>query len=130
MNKDDIERYLQMVGQELQKKGVVVKILLLGGAVMLLEVGNRNSTNDIDAYFASDYQAIHDAIEVIAQHEGLSREWLNDDVAIVVHQVQPPSSQKLWKQFPGLQVYIPSLDYILALKLHAGVKETMLISEH
>lgn len=61
-----------------------------------------------------------EAISAVAQREGLPRDWLNDNVAIVVHQVRPPKSQKLWKQFLGLQVYVPTFDYIFALKLHAG----------
>ncbi len=97
MNKREIEKYLQMVGHELHEQGLTVKILWLGGAVMLIEVGNRNSTNDIDAYFASDYAAINKAIAIVAERERLSREWLNDDVTVVVHQVKPPESQKLWK---------------------------------
>lgn len=120
MKKQDIEKYLRMLGLELQKQGLTLEILLLGGAVMLIEVGNRKSTNDIDAYFASDYNAISEAIAIVARREGLTPEWLNDDAAIVVHQVKPPKSQKLWKAFPGLHVYTSSLDYVLALKLHAG----------
>ena len=37
MNKEDIEKYLRMLGEELQKK-VIGEVLLVGGAVMLLEV--------------------------------------------------------------------------------------------
>jgi hypothetical protein len=40
MNKDDIERYLQMLGQELAKKSLQGTILLMGGAIMVLEVGS------------------------------------------------------------------------------------------
>ena len=120
MNKGDIEKYLGMVGLELQKKGLTTRILLLGGAAMLIEVGNRKSTQDVDAYFESDYDAISEAVTIVARRESLAPDWLNDDAAIVVHQVKPPKSQKLWKKFTGLYVYLPSLDYILALKLHAG----------
>lgn len=42
MNKEDIEKYLRMLGQELQKRQVTGEILLAGGAVMLLEVQNRS----------------------------------------------------------------------------------------
>ncbi len=120
MNRVEIETYLQALGHELYSRGVTGKILLLGGAFMMFEVGNRNSTNDIDAYIASDYQLMYKAIAVVAQKANLSPDWLNDNVAIVVHQVRPPKSQRLWKQFVGLQVYIPSLEYVFALKLHAG----------
>jgi len=43
MNKQDIEKYLRMVGLELQKQGTTSEMLLLGGAVMLIEVGNRGT---------------------------------------------------------------------------------------
>jgi hypothetical protein len=40
MNKQDIEKYLRMPGQELLKQQVTDEILLAGGAVMLLKVQN------------------------------------------------------------------------------------------
>lgn len=46
MNKEDIEKYLRMLGEELQKRQVTGEILLVGGAVMLLEVGNREITEE------------------------------------------------------------------------------------
>ncbi len=51
MNKQDIEKYLRMLGQELQQRNITGEILLAGGAVMLLKVQNREVTKDIDAYF-------------------------------------------------------------------------------
>ncbi len=47
MNKRDIEKYLGMVGSELHKKDLNLEITLLGGAAMLIEVENRDSTQDI-----------------------------------------------------------------------------------
>ncbi len=58
MDKSDIEKYLRMVGQELDQKGMTLDLLLLGGAAILIEVGNRNSTQDIDTYFWKDFAAI------------------------------------------------------------------------
>ena len=79
MNKEDIEKYLRMLGEELQKRQVTGEILLVGGAVMLLEVGNREITKDIDAYFdPKQATAIRDAATVIAKREGLPGDWLND----------------------------------------------------
>ncbi len=54
MDKTDIEKYLQMVGQVLHENGQNLEITLLGGAVMLIEVGNREITYDVDTYFVSD----------------------------------------------------------------------------
>lgn len=47
MNKQDIEKYLRTLGQELQQRQVTGEILLAGGAVMLLKVQNREITKDI-----------------------------------------------------------------------------------
>ena len=51
MKKEDIEKYLRMLGQELQQRNIKGEIMLAGGAVMLLKVQNRELTKDIDAYF-------------------------------------------------------------------------------
>jgi len=55
VNKQDIEKYLRMLGQELLKRQVTGEILLAGGAVMLLKVQNREITKDIDAYFNPEH---------------------------------------------------------------------------
>jgi hypothetical protein len=47
---------------------------------MLLAIGNRQATRDIDAYFATNPQIIRDAAHVIAQREGLPPDWINDGV--------------------------------------------------
>ncbi|GAC1369084.1 MAG: DUF6036 family nucleotidyltransferase [Ktedonobacteraceae bacterium] len=118
MNKEDIEKYLRMLGQELQKKQVIGEILLVGGAVMLLEVGNREVTKDIDAYFEPKYSyEIREAAKDIARREGLPDDWLNDGVKGFFYS-QPP--HKRWAEYPGLRVYIATLDYILVMKVIAG----------
>lgn len=118
MNKEDIEKYLKMLGEELQRKQVLGEVLLVGGAVMLLEVGNREVTKDIDAYFEPKYAVvIRNAVATIAQREGLPDDWLNDGVKGFFHS-QPP--HKRWAEYPGLRVYVASLEYILVMKVVAG----------
>ena len=106
-----------MLGQELANTGRTGKILLVGGAVMVLIVGNRGSTRDIDASFEREASAIRAAVSKIAHEEGLPPDWLNDGAKGFLYS-SPPIS--LWKQYPGLEVYLPSLDYLLAMKLVAG----------
>ncbi len=50
MSARDIEAYLAELGQELQSTGVAqpVRLLMVGGAYMLTQIGNRPSTKDID----------------------------------------------------------------------------------
>jgi hypothetical protein len=62
MDKNDIERYLKMLGQELASHKCKGAILLVGGAVMVLTIGNRHSTRDIDASFEREAAAIRSAV--------------------------------------------------------------------
>ena len=117
MDKHAIEEYLKMLGQELAAQNRVGSILLVGGAVMILVVGNRNSTRDIDAAFEQEAPAIRTAVEHIAYREGLPLDWLNDGAKGFLY-TNPPVT--LWKNFPGLDVYLPSLEYLLAMKIAAG----------
>ena len=81
MNKQDIEKYLRMLGQELLQRQVTGEILLAGGAVMLLRVQNREVTKDIDAYFPPEQaEVIRDAAKPVAEREGLVDSWINDAV--------------------------------------------------
>ncbi len=50
MNAQDIEDYLAELGQELARLGIQApfRILMVGGAYMLTQVGNRKTTRDID----------------------------------------------------------------------------------
>src|SRR6266478_4040852 len=52
MNREEIKRYLQSLGQELQKKEVIGQILLAEGVVMLLDVKKPEESKDINAYLA------------------------------------------------------------------------------
>ncbi len=118
MNKQDIEKYLRMLGQELLQRHLTGEILLAGGAVMLLVVQNREVTKDIDAYFKPEQaDIIREAARVVADREGLAYDWINDGVKGFFY-AQPPVEQ--WAEYPGLRVYIPSLDYLFAMKVVAG----------
>ncbi len=120
MDKNDIEKYLRMVGHELQEKGLTLDILLLGGAAMLVEFGNRESTQDIDTFFWSDFAAIAKAAAAVAEREGLPDGWLNNAAAGFTHNFIKQPSMKLWRQFPGLRVYTPSVEYLFVTKIMAG----------
>jgi predicted nucleotidyltransferase len=120
MNGQDIQKYLRMVGEELNQRQVTGEIVLVGGAVMLLIIGNRQATKDIYAYLATNPQMIRDAAQVVAQREGLPPDWLNDGVKGFFY-TQPPIT--LWMDVPGLKVYVADPDYVLAMKALAGRPE-------
>jgi hypothetical protein len=124
MNGAQIERYLGFLGQKLDEMQTKATIILLGGALMVTQIGNRKSTQDIDVVIATNdrrtYQTIQQAIQLVAKEKKLSSSWMNDDVTIIIDQIGKPKSPRPWKTFSSLTVYIPELEYILALKLFSG----------
>ncbi len=120
MNKDDITKYLQMVGYELAGTGKSLEIVLLGGAAMLIEIGNRESTHDVDTFFVSDFAALVKASAVVAARENLPDGWLNSAAAGFTYNFKKQPEKNLWKSFPGLDVYVVSLDYLFATKIMAS----------
>jgi predicted nucleotidyltransferase len=109
-----------MVGQELNKGGKKLEIVLLGDAAMLIEVGNRDSTYDVDTFFVSDFTALVKASAVVAAQEKLPDGWLNSAAAGFTYNFKKQPDKHLWKSFPGLDVYIVSLDYLFVTKVMAG----------
>ena len=124
MDGTQIERYLGFLGQKLDEMQTKATIILLGGALMVTQIGNRKSTQDIDVVIATNdrrtYQTIQQAIQLVAKEKKLSSSWMNDDVTIIVDQIGKPKTPRHWKTFANLTVYIPELEYILALKLFSG----------
>ncbi|MEO7018909.1 MAG: DUF6036 family nucleotidyltransferase [Ktedonobacteraceae bacterium] len=117
MDKNEIEGYLKMLGQELADQNRTGEILLVGGAMMILVVGNRHATRDIDASFEREALAIRAAVTQIAYREGLPLDWLNDGAKGFLYTTPPVT---LWQSLPGLDIYLPSLEYLLAMKIAAG----------
>jgi hypothetical protein len=52
MTKPEIVAYLTELGEESQRAGHKAEIAIAGGAAMVLLVGNREATRDIDAYLS------------------------------------------------------------------------------
>lgn len=127
MNRKQIEQSLAFLGEKLSEMQVKASILLLGGALMITQIGNRKSTQDIDIVIATNdpatYRAVQQAAKLVAQKNRLPPTWLNDDVTIIVDQVGKPRKPEHWKNFSSLSVYIPELEYILALKLFSGRRQ-------
>lgn len=123
MNADEMRRYLRLLGEELSRRGVTGEVVLAGGAVMLLVIGSRGVTRDIDAYFAIGTEQIREAAKVVAEHERLPPDWINDAVKGFFFS-QPPI--QLWHEYPGLRVFIASPEYVLAMKAIAGRPQDVL----
>lgn len=129
MTARDIEGYLAELGQELQNAGITqpVRLLMVGGAYMLTQVGNRPSTKDIDVLLedipdpsASPlYLPFQQAVRAVAVRHGLAANWLNDVIGDALRNYGPTPTGTLWRVYGPLEVSIPERAYILALKLLA-----------
>lgn len=130
MRAREIETYLAELGQELQGLEIEqpIRILVIGGAFMLLQVKSRRATDDIDVVLKDMeepttsllYQAFRTAVQAIAARHQLRRNWLNDLMADALRGMGTLPDGTLWRSYGKLEVFFPPKDYILALKLLAG----------
>jgi hypothetical protein len=128
LQQSEIERLLQDLGSELAARGVPsVQVLIVGGAYMLLNIGNRPTTQDIDIFplnFASSAnpdaqtKTILTAIRAVAKRNGLKREWFNDAAFGILGELQPsPEQLHLWRSYGALDIYMPPAEFIFAVKV-------------
>ncbi len=124
MNSKQIEQNLGYLNEQCVRMNIRVQLLLVGGAVMVTQLKNRQNTDDIDASIiassAQEYSLVLKAIEAVARDKQLPGKWLNDDVSIITDRVGRPQTLQPWVRFSNLTVYLPNLDYMLALKLFSG----------
>lgn len=114
MTAAEIEKYLSELNDELISKGVIGEICIYGGAAMCLAFKARPATKDIDAIF-EPVKAIRGAIFRIAEKYGLNQDWLNFAVRMFVVRHE----KEILFDFSNLKVFVPSADYLLAMKVLA-----------
>lgn len=128
MESQEIELYLQELGDELEHHGFAepVRLLVVGGVYMLLMVRNRWATEDVDVVLMDlpdttnktrETKAFQAAVRAVASKHRLKRKWLNDDVAYFIRDMVPDPQPSLWRKYKKLYVYVPAQACILALKL-------------
>lgn len=135
MQAREIEMYLAELGQELQDMGVQspVRVLLVGGAFMLTQVKNRQTTDDIDvllidiedATTSPLYHTFRVAVRAVTTRNKLNSTWLNDVIGDFLRDASNVPDGDLWHRYGKLEVFLPPKEYILALKLLAGRQKDM-----
>lgn len=79
LTKQEIVNLLRQLSDRLKTKGVQGELSLVGGAVMVLAFGSRESTRDIDGIFAPK-EAVSISIKELAEDLQLDDGWLNESV--------------------------------------------------
>jgi hypothetical protein len=116
---------LSELGQIAYEEGRVIDIALYGGSCLMLVSNFRIATADVDAVAAEDQGFIDRAAQTIAAHRGWPRDWLNDGVRTYLSpQVDGFEQHTLFRTYPseekpGLRVFVPTAEYMLAMKLMA-----------
>ncbi len=130
MEKQDIEHNLSLLGEQLEELGChsPIRLLLIGGGFMLTQIGNRQTTDDVDVLVdiddpmhSEEYRIFRNAVRFVAYDVGLSDSWLSDNIGDFLRMAGPIPRGKLWRQFGRyLSVSVPPQSFILAHKLIAG----------
>ncbi len=114
MTSEEIEKYLSEINDELAAKDVIGEICIYGGAAMCLAFKARPATKDVDAIF-EPVKTIRGAISRIAEKYNLNQDWLNFAVKMFVVEHE----KKILFDFSNLKVFVPTADYLLAMKVLA-----------
>jgi len=85
MDAEEIERYLAELGAELKNRGIKkpVRVLLIGGAYMLLLANAPRSTKDIDFFWLDEdglrrtYTPLRESVQALTKRHGLDADWFN-----------------------------------------------------
>jgi predicted nucleotidyltransferase len=132
MQAKDIELHLIQLGQELSDRGVEkpIRVLMIGGAYMLLLTKMQRSTDDVDILWLDEEDALQRAIDAlregvqaVAEKQHLEPDWFNYMTHLLMYDVVTIPKGTLWKRLGPLHIYVPPKEYILALKILAGRKK-------
>jgi hypothetical protein len=126
MKRREIQKYLRMLGQELQKRQVIGEILVADEVMVLLDIGKPEVSNidtylagyveipkSLNAYFSGHGAAIREAAASIAKREGLSANWLGKALKELFY----TQSWVKWVEYPGLRIYHSPSDYAVVMKI-------------
>jgi hypothetical protein len=123
--KDDLAVAFRELGELAARAGKVIDLAVYGGSALTLVSNFRDSSWDIDAVASPDQHFIREAARTVAERHGWPADWLNDGVRTYLSPLaEDAKAHELFatypnEQQPGLRVYVPTAEYMLAMKLMA-----------
>ena len=112
-----IRDLLTELGADLNSRGIRAELFVVGGAAMSLAYNTRRTTRDVDAVFEPTSE-IRAAARRVADTHALPEDWLND--AVKGFLPGPDPQQRAVLAAPGINVSVPSPEYLLAMKVAAA----------
>jgi hypothetical protein len=122
----DLHDAFMELGAQARREGKVIDLAIYGGSALMLASNFRIATQDVDAVVEGDQGILARWADDIARTRNWPQDWLNDGVRTYlspnVSGIQEhhalfrayPSEQE-----PGLRIFVPSPEYMLAMKLMA-----------
>ena len=114
MKRENVKKYLQMLGVELQQKHITGEILAADGFILLLEIKNGAASKEVSDYFNGEGEAIHEAMDSIARRERLPEDWLSKGLKSYFNGKTP---REKWIEYPGVRIYLTTSEYMLTMKI-------------
>lgn len=115
LTREQIERLLRLLDEELSAEQIEAELYLVGGAVMCLLFDVRDSTRDVDALFRPTRE-VREAAARVAARADVPDNWLNDAVKGFLG---PGGDYDPFLELPHLRAFVPRPEYLLALKCAA-----------
>ncbi len=122
----DLHDAFMELGARARREGKVIDLAIYGGSALMLASNFRVATQDVDAVVEGDQGMVARWAEEIAHTRNWPRDWLNDGVRTYLSpQVDGLQAHHTLfraypsEQEPGLRIFVPSPEYMLAMKLMA-----------
>src|SRR5580658_3306709 len=113
-----MEGALEELGFELERQGISARLYVVGGAVMVLDFGTREMTDDIDGGVYPAKEVLNVAAAV-GQRRGLSSTWLNDAAKIYIPIFKQPDWRPV-RRVGTLEIFAADARAMLAVKIRAS----------
>jgi hypothetical protein len=113
VRRDELLKYLEILGSGLEEKGLQGEVIVTGGAAMCLVHSARDATKDIDALYEPKNE-INALVKNIADKYGLPQDWLNDSVKGFMDDNVETAD---FMQLGALKISTVTPEYLLAMKL-------------
>jgi hypothetical protein len=117
-SRDDLIAALTRIGQLAAEDAQVVELLVVGGGVMVLEFGARQSTKDLDGVVIGTTapSKVREYAAKVAREKSWPLDWLNDGAKGFLTGASTPH---FLFQSAGIKVWRPAFEQLLAMKLCA-----------
>ena len=115
---DEIRAYLVEVGTELEARGLVRSLVVVGGAYVASR-GVRASTTDVDTIDELDAE-LRAVVATVGERHGLEPDWFNDRARPWRPVSFDPEACDTMLHAGGLRVLAPPPDIIVLMKIAAG----------